>query len=145
MTNRELIFDDGLFIFETVMRVRNSETDDWQHLTLESLTTLLAEARALFFYSKGIKGLSVDYNGLIINNLQLNVVSQVCAREYLLFEVGVERLCNDKGDIAIKVTRMSDGSLVAKARQHFINYDYRLNKAIPLNIMVKNALNQLPS
>lgn len=145
MTARELTFDQEVFIFETVMRVRNTEVDVGQHLTLESLTALLAETRARFLYFKDIKEINAAYQGLIIDNLQLQVVSLVRAREELLFEVGIEQLSNDGGNIAIKVTRMYDGSLVAKARQHFVNYDHRLHKITPLNNSTKEALDQQPS
>jgi acyl-CoA thioesterase FadM len=144
LSDRELAFIDGVFVFETVMRVRNTEIAAGQHLTLESLTALLAEARERFLYSKGIKEINTDSQGLIVDHLQLSFSSRVRAREELLFEVGIERLSNDGGDIATKITRMYDGSLVAKARQHFINYDFRLNKATTFNSAIKAALDPHP-
>ncbi|WP_350562322.1 thioesterase family protein [Psychrobacter sp. CAL346-MNA-CIBAN-0220] len=142
MTDQELAFDDRVFVFETVMRVRNTEIDVGQHLRLESLIALLTEAQARFFYSKGIKEMSADYQGLIVDSLQLIVVSRVRVREKLLFEVGIENLSNDSGDMVIKVTRMYDGSLVAKAIKRFIHYDYRANKMILFNSSIKEALDQ---
>lgn len=142
LIEQELTFDDKIFIFETVMRVRNTEIDVSQHLTLESLIALLAEARARFLYSKGINEINSDYQGLIISNLQLNVISRVRAREALLFEVGIEQISEKSGVMAIKVTRMYDESVVAKVRKCFIQYDYRSNKAISFNSEVKKALDQ---
>ncbi|MGO1375278.1 MAG: thioesterase, partial [Psychrobacter sp.] len=55
MSKKELHFDNDLFVFETVMRVRHTEIDTGHHLTLESLTALLNEARLRFLYSRGIK------------------------------------------------------------------------------------------
>ncbi|MGM8886886.1 acyl-CoA thioesterase [Psychrobacter sp. 1U2] len=142
MIDRELEFDDRVFVFETVMRVRNTEIDVGQHLTLESLIALLAEARARFLYSKGIKEINAECQGLIVSNLQLNVISRVRAREELLFEVGIEHISDKDGEMAIKVTRMYDGSLVAKARKSFVQYDYRSNRSIVFNNDIKEALNQ---
>ncbi|WP_227692941.1 thioesterase family protein [Psychrobacter immobilis] len=133
MSNQELNFDDGIFVFETVMRVRNTEIDMGQHLALESLTGLLTEAMQRFLYAKGIKEINADHQGLIINELQLNVFSCVRAREELLFEVGVEPLYDNGGNIVFKATRMHNGEIVAKARQHFVNYDFRLNKVTTLD------------
>lgn len=144
MIDRELEFDDRVFVFETVMRVRNTEIDVGQHLTLESLISLLAEARARFLYSKGIKDINAEYQGLIVSNLQLNIINRVRAREELLFEVGIEHISDKDGEMAIKVTRMYDGSLVAKARKSFVQYDYRSNRSISFNNDVKEALNQQP-
>lgn len=144
MIDRELEFDDRVFVFETVMRVRNTEIDVGQHLTLESLISLLAEARARFLYSKGIKDINAECQGLIVSNLQLNIINRVRAREELLFEVGIEHIYDKDGEMAIKVTRMYDGSLVAKARKSFVQYDYRSNRSISFNSDVKDALNQQP-
>ncbi|OLF36688.1 MULTISPECIES: acyl-CoA thioesterase [unclassified Psychrobacter] len=144
MIDRELEFDDRVFVFETVMRVRNTEIDVGQHLTLESLIALLAEARARFLYSKGIKEINAECQGLIVSNLQLNIISRVRAREELLFEVGIEQISDKNGEMAIKVTRMYDGSLVAKARKSFVQYDYRSNRSISFNNDIEEALNQQP-
>lgn len=144
LKDQELTFNDGIFVFETVMRVRNTEIDVGQYLTLEALTALLAEARTRFLYSKGIKEVNSDHQGLMIDNLQLHIISRVRAREELLFEIGIEALTDDGGELAAKVTRMYDGSLVAKARQHFVNYDYRLNKITAINSTIKEALNPQP-
>nr|WP_227679865.1 thioesterase family protein [Psychrobacter frigidicola] len=144
MKDQELTFDDRVFVFETVMRVRNTEIDVGQHLTIEAQIALLAEARARFLYSKGIEEINADYQGLTVNNLQLSVVSRVRAREELLFEVGVEQLSENGGEIAIKVTRMHDSSLVALARQHFVGYDYRLNKVTAINSNMQDALSLQP-
>jgi len=140
VSKKELDFDNNIFVFETVMRVRHIELDMAQYLTLESLTALLCEARQRFFYSKGIKEIDADYHGLIIDELQLIIVSRIRAREELLFEVGVEPIYDNGGNIVIKVTRMHTGETVAKARQHFVNYDFRLNKSIALDKTMKEAL-----
>lgn len=144
LTDQGFDFDDGVFVFETVMRVRNTEIDASQYLTFEALTAQLAEARARFLFSKGIKEVNSDFQGLMIDQLTLEVSSRVRAREELLFEVGVERLDADGGLLAVKVTRMNDGSLVATARKHFVNYDYRSNKVVKLSRSVKEALNPEP-
>lgn len=140
MLKKELDFNNDIFVFETVMRVRHIELDMAQYLTLESLTALLCEARQRFFYSRGIKEINANYHGLIIDELQLSIVSRVQAREELLFEVGVEPLYDNGGTIVIKTTRMNTGEIVAKARQHFVNYDFRLNKSIALDKIMKEAL-----
>ncbi len=142
MIDEVLDLDEQIFVFETVMRVRNTEIDIGQHLTLESLTALISETRVRFLYSKGIKEIDADYQGLIVDDLQLNIISLVRAREELLFEMGVSLLDCDGGNITTKVTRMYDGSTIAIAQQHFVNYDYRFNKVTTINNSIKQALNQ---
>lgn len=142
MATTEFSFSDNVFVFETVMRIRNTEIDVGQYLTIEAMSSLLSEAKARFLYSKGLKPINSDYQGLFVSDFLLNMVSRVRAREELLFEVGVENLTDEGGDICFKVSRMYDGSLVAKAMSHFKNYDYRLNKVIPLSAYVKELLQQ---
>lgn len=144
MADQTFDFDDGVFVFETVMRVRNTEIDASQYLTFEALTALIAEARARFLFSKGIKEVNSDFQGLMVDQLTLAMTSRVRAREELLFEIGVETLAGDGGMLAIKVTRMNDNSLVASARQHFVNFDYRLNQPATLSSSVIEAINPQP-
>ena len=73
MPKKELNVDDGLLVFETVMRVRHTEIDTGQYMTLESLTGLLTEAWLRFLYAKGIKEINADYQGLIIDELHLSI------------------------------------------------------------------------
>ena len=55
MLKKELDFNNDIFVFETVMRVRHIELDMAQYLTLESLTALLCEARQRFFTLEALK------------------------------------------------------------------------------------------
>lgn len=141
--HQTLNFDDSVFVFETVMHVRHTEIDASQYLTLESLTALLAEARERFLCSKSSDARDVDDQSLIIDSLQLSISSRVCAREALLFEVGVEPLSDGDGNIVTRISRMNDGSSVAKARQHVINCDFCVNEAPSLDNTAKDRL-ELP-
>ena len=142
MSNQALDFDDGVFVFETVIRVRSTEIDVGQYMTIEAMTSAISEVRARFFYSKGIKEINADYQGLVVDNFCLNMLTRVRAREELLFEVGVSGLSCDGGNLTTKVTRMYDGYIIAVAQQHFVNYDYRFNKVTVLNNTLKQALNR---
>lgn len=140
MSEQALVFEDDLFVFETVMRVRHTEIDLGQHMAVESLTALLSEARLRFLQAKGIKDINSEQQGLIIDQLQLDIISRIRVREELLFEVGVEPIYDNGGHIVIKVTRMHTGEIMAQSRQHFVNYDFSLNKVVKLDKTTKEAL-----
>lgn len=131
---------EGSFMFETVMRVRNTEIDISQHLTIESLTAILAEARARFFYSKGIKDINAEYQGLMMTNVLVDYSSRARAREELLVEVGTQNVTEAGGDLTFKISRMYDNSVVATAVMGFIMHDYRSNKTIALPQNIKQLL-----
>lgn len=137
-------FENANFVFETVMRVRNTEIGIGQHLTIEAMVALLTEARARFLYSKGIKEISADYQGLVITDVATHFLSRVRAREELLFEVGVQNVTTKGGDFVFKVTRMFDSVDVARAVMGFVAYDYRLNKEIALNDKLVELLDVKP-
>ena len=48
------------FVFETVMRVRNTEIGLGQHLTVENLVALITEARFRFYIQKALKRLMLS-------------------------------------------------------------------------------------
>lgn len=144
MPNQELVFADKIFVFETAIRVRSTEVDVGQYLTIEALTSLISEVRSRFFYAKGIQEITAEYQGLIVDDLTLTMYSRVRVREELLFEVGITDLTYEDGCLAIKVSRMFDGSVVAKATLHFVNFDYRLNHIIAMNAHTKEALDPTP-
>ncbi len=134
--------ENSIFIFETVLRVRHSEVDIGQNLTIEAITCLLSEARSRFLYAKAIKEAIGEFQGLVTTNIVINILSYARIREELLFEVGVENLHNHGGDFIFKVTRMSDGSPIANALMKFATYDYRQNKIIPMNTALREAFRQ---
>lgn len=140
MPNQKLVFADDIFVFETALRVRHTEVDAGQYLTIDALTALISEVRSRFFYAKGIQEISADYQGLIVDDLSLTMYSRVRVREELLFEVGIFDLSHEGGSLAIKVSRMFDGSVIANATLHFVNFDYRLNHTIAINATTKAAL-----
>lgn len=133
-------FGAGGFVFETVMRVRHTEIGIGQHLTIDAMVALLAEARARFLFSRGVKEINNEYQGFIITDVATRFLSRAKAREELLFEVGVQNLHENGGDFIFKVSRMYDNSDVAHAVMGFVAYDYRLNKEVPLSGALREAV-----
>ena len=132
--------EERILIFETVMRVRSTETEFGQNMTIQALSANSIEAMKRFFYSRGIKDINTNYQGLIVNNITVSSISFARAREELLYEVGINDLTTDGGNIMIKISRMLDYSVVAKANIHFVNYDYHLNQVISLTQPLIHAL-----
>ncbi|CAM4087357.1 thioesterase [Psychrobacter arenosus] len=144
MSKQALGFTDGIFVFETVLRVRSTEVDTSQYMTIEALTAILVEVRSRFFYAKGIKEIKGGHQGLVVDDLTLVMHRRVRVREDLLYEVGIVNVTYEAGCLAIKVSRMGDRSLVAQASLHFVNFDYRLNHIIAMNAGTKEALAPTP-
>lgn len=134
------------FVFEVVMKVRSTEVDRTTRcLTVESMTALLSEARFSFLYSKSILEVNSDYQGFIITGTNIEILHRARVHDKLKFEVGVQNLQAQGGDFIFKVTRVQDSQetlVVAYAVMSFSMYDYRSNKLISLNPVIKEAFQQ---
>lgn len=144
MSVQEIFVKEDAFVFETVMRVRSSEIHIGQYLSLASLTGILDEARSRFFYSKHVKEVDENYQGLVLVDLVVNFTARVRAREELLIEVGVPEIDENQATIQIKVSRMNDQSPVAKAIATAVNYDYRKNEVVAISPKIIQLLEQKP-
>lgn len=140
LATQEITLNESMFVFETVMRVRYTEIDVGQFLTMPAMCALLTEAKARYFYSRGIKDVNADYQGPIMTDLQLNFPTRIKSREELLFEVGVDGINKHTANLIFKVSRMYDGSLVAKAQANIVNFDYRKNQITPFSDELMQAL-----
>lgn len=128
----KLDFDDTQFDFETVLRVRSTEVDAGQYLTIDALVSMLSEVRARFWYAKGIT-LAAEHQKLRITEMCLNLLATVRIREELLFEVGVHSLHAQGGVLSVQASRMHDGSMVCLAQFDFVCFDHRLGATMDLS------------
>ncbi len=144
MPVQEILVDNSEFVFETVMRVRNNEVDVGEYLDMGSLSSILGEARSRFLYSKGIKQVDSSYQGLVVTDATVNLIERVQCREELLVEVGVPHIDENNAVFRFKVSRMYDGSLVAKATMNVANFDYRYHKFVNISPDMLASLEQVP-
>lgn len=140
MTEMAIGVEDTVFVFETAMRVRNTEVGIGQQLTIEALVALLTEVRVRFLHAKGVTEVDANYHGLMITDVATRIYSRARVREGLLFEIGVKNLTDLDGEFIFKVTRLSDGSQVASAHMGFVGYDYRSSLEVPFSTTLYDAL-----
>lgn len=132
MAKLELDIPEHIYSFETIMRVRSTEIDMGQQLRSESLSAMFSEARSRYLYANGIREIDIEYMGILVTDSAIQFLSRARAREELLFEVGVYDRNKYGGDMAIRVTRMNDSSLISKGKFGFVCYNYIENRIMPL-------------
>lgn len=137
MARVELNFDETVFIFETVMRIRSTEMGIGQQLRAESMIELFSEARARFLYAKNLREIDSNYFGILITDVCTQYLSRVHAREELLFEVGLADMNPYGGDFVIRASRMYDGSVVALGKFGFVYYNYLTGSVAELDKQLK--------
>ncbi len=144
MPVQEILVEENDFVFETVMRIRGTEVDVGQYLTMHALASILAEAKSRFLYSKGITDVDSSYQGLVVTDVSVNLPERVLCREELLIEVGVPNIDEKEAIFKYKVSRMYDGSEVARASMNIANFDYRYHKFVAMPKRMIETLEQVP-
>ncbi len=144
MSVQEVVVEESEFVFETVMRVRNTEVGVGQYLTIDSLTSILTEAQSRFFYSKGIEDMNDDSQGLIITDMAINFPEMVSAKEELLIEVGVPKINKKQATMKFRVNHMHNMTIIAKACMTLVNFDYQKNKVVSMSAYMLEHLEQKP-
>ncbi len=144
MSVQEIVVKDSEFVFETVMRVRNTEVGVGQYLTIDALTSILTEAKSRFFYSKGIDDINDDSQGLIINDIAINFPQMVRVKEELLIEVGVPKINKKQATMKFRVNHMHNMTIVAKACMTLVNFDFHKHKVVAMSAYMLEHLEQEP-
>ncbi len=141
---QEVVVKESEFVFETVMRVRNTEVGVGQYLTLDSLTSILTEAKSRFFSSKGIEDMDEESQGLIITDIAINFLEMVRAKEDLLIEVGVPKINKKQAMMKFRVNHMHNMTIIAKASMTLVNFDFNKDKIVPMTAYMFEHLEQKP-
>ncbi len=144
MSVQEVVVEESEFVFETVMRVRNTEVGVGQYLTIDALTSILTEAKSRFFSSKGIEDMDDNSQGLIITDMAINFPEMVKAKEDLLIEVGVPKINKKQAIMKFRVNHMHKMIIIAKACMTLVNFDFNKDKVVPMSAYMLEHLEQKP-
>lgn len=132
MARLSLQFPEDQFCFTTQLTVRITDINGANHLANDSMISMISEARARFLFAYGIAESRKDGSGIIVTDLATTYKAEAHARDVLVFEVGVMDFNRYGGDIIFRITRPSDGTLIAMAKSGFVFYNYLQTKVVPM-------------
>lgn len=132
MARLTLDFPEDQYCYSTHLTVRVTDINAANHLGNDSMISMISEARARCLFEFGIKERRGDGVGIIVTDLATTYRAEAHARDQLLFEVGVMDFNKYGGDITFRITRPSDGTLVAMAKSGFVFYNYRTHKVVAM-------------
>lgn len=132
MARLKLEFPENQFCYSTHLTVRVTDINAANHLSNDSMISMISEARARFLFEFGIEETSADGVGIIVTDLATTYRAEAHARDQLLFEVGVMDFNPYGGDITFRISRPADGSLVAMAKSGFVFFNYQLGKVVAM-------------
>lgn len=127
MARLTLDFSTQTFCYSTHMTVRSTDINASNHLSNDSMISMISEARARFLFDFGIRE-TAEADGIIVTDLATMYRAESHARDQLLFEVGVMDFNRYGGDIIFRITRPADDTLIALAKSGFVFFDYRNGK-----------------
>jgi acyl-CoA thioesterase FadM len=132
MARLQLAFPEDQYYFSTHLTVRVTDVNAANHLGNDSMISMISEARARFLFQFGIEEGQDDHTGTIVTDLVTTYKHEAHARDQLLFEVGVMDFNKYGGDITFRITRPSDGALVAMAKSGFVFFNYDRRRVVPM-------------
>ncbi len=132
MARLKLEFPEDQFCYSTHLTVRVTDINAANHLGNDSMISMISEARARFLFEFGIEETREDGTGIIVTDLATTYRAEAHARDQLLFEVGVMDFNKYGGDITFRITRPTDGSLVAMAKSGFVFFNYKTGQVVAM-------------
>lgn len=132
MARLKLEFPEDQYYYSTQLTVRVTDINSAGHLGNDSMISMISEARARFFFEFDPPELREGHTGIIVTDLATTYRAEAYARDRLLFEVGVMDFNKYGGDIIFRITRPSDGKLVAMAKSGFVFFDFDTRKVVPM-------------
>ncbi|MDP3813684.1 thioesterase family protein [Pseudomonas sp.] len=132
MARLKLEFPENQFCYSTHLTVRVTDINAANHLSNDSMISMISEARARFLFEFGIEETSADGVGIIVTDLATTYRAEAHARDQLLFEVGVMDFNPYGGDITFRISRPADGTQVAMAKSGFVFFNYQQGKVVAM-------------
>ena len=132
MARLQLDFPENQFYFTTQLTVRITDINSANHLANDSMISMISEARARFLYQFGIEEVSEKGVGIIMTDLATTYLREAFARDALIFEVGLMDLNKYGGDIIFRISKASNGELVALAKSGFVFFHFATGKVRPM-------------
>ncbi|WP_322059729.1 thioesterase family protein [Paraburkholderia sp. J63] len=132
MARIELHFPEDQYYYSTHLTVRVTDINSANHLANDSMISMISEARARFLFDAGIEEMKDAHTSIIVTDLATTYRAEAYARDQLCFEVGIMDFNRYGGDIIFRITRPSDGALIAMAKSGFVFFDYEAKKVVPM-------------
>lgn len=129
MARVQLEYPDGIFTFSTELDVRFDDINVGAHLGFDKLVTLVTEARSRYFEWLTIP--EVASPGVIVTDLAVTYRAEARLRDRLRIDVGVAERTRVGGDIAYRVVRPVDDTVIAVAKTGIVFFDYDTGRVAP--------------
>lgn len=128
---RLAVGDGDLFIYDTVLPVTVSHLNYGNHLGHDALLSLLQEARMQLLAQEGMSEIALsDQVGYLVNQVCVDYRAQAHYGDALNVQIYAERFSKRSRVFSLRyrVTRQSDGAVIADAATRHAFFDYATKK-----------------
>lgn len=130
MARIQIDYPDAQTIFTHQVILRITDLNYGNHLAHDTLISLIHDARAQMFIAHGHREIDIEGVGIVVADLAICYRAEVFYPDTLCIEVAADELSRKGGDLIYRVTKASDGALVALAKTGIVFFDYQARKAV---------------
>ncbi|OOV88501.1 acyl-CoA thioesterase [Oceanospirillum linum] len=112
------------------IELRITDMNYGNHLAHDTLISLIHEARSKMFIAHGHKEIDIEGVGIVVADLAISYRAEVFYPDTLIIEIAVDELSRKGADLIYRVTKTSDGGLVALAKTGIVFFDYQVRAAV---------------
>lgn len=128
MARVQLDYPEEIFTFSTELDVRFDDINVGAHLGFDKLVTLVTEARSRYLESLAITEVAAP--GVIVTDLAVTYQAESRLRDRLRIDVGVAERSRVGGDVAYRVVRPADETVIAVAKTGMVFFDYERGRVV---------------
>ncbi len=130
MARIQIEYPEAKPLHTQTMELRITDMNYGNHLAHDTLISLMHEARSKMFVAYGHKEIDIDGVGIVVADLAISYRAEVFYPDTLIIEVVADEFSRKGADLIYRVTRASDGGLVALAKTGIVFFDYQARSAV---------------
>lgn len=144
MARIRIAFPESKTLFQYRLDLRVTDLNYGNHLAHDTLISLLHEARSRFFLQHGHSEIDIGGVGIVVADLGISYQAEVFYPETLTVEIAVDDLGRRGCDLVYRVSKASDGSVVATAKTGIVFFDYQQRRSVSIPDAFKQMISVEP-
>lgn len=130
MARIRIEYPDANTLYQHNIALRITDLNYGNHLAHDTLISLIHDARAQMFIAEEHREGDIDGVGIVVADLAVSYRAEVFYPETLIIDIAVEELSRKGCDLVYRVSKTSDGSLVALAKTGIVFFDFAARTAV---------------
>lgn len=127
-------------IFCTCLRVRTGDLNYGNHLANDAVLRLCHEARMRWLTAAGMSEFNAGGSGLIMTDAAVQYRAQAHHGDELMLEMGAEAIGGGSFTLLYRLTRVSDGLVIARVQTGMACFDYGKQRVCRMPSELKRLL-----